>query len=235
MTATWADLNDRQRAYLRALYDSDQAKEAERRASAARGFIFDRTPASEWRFIMYGPVAPPSALYITLREAKLIDPGTGSTWQALEDRSLCQCRYSSDPFGVQLLEVQITPAGRKLIRAATGEQRPKPAPKGQLRPRQWAALAMLYAAGDEGQLSEEMQIGRYGTDFKGFDWMRTLLRLREYKPQPLMEEFHDPDVYLLSRMRLTPFGRAYYEREWARYRELYPDVEAAEPAAENQR
>lgn len=219
-----AELNDRQRAYLRALYDCDQAKEAERRMSASRGF-YDRTPASEWRFVMYGPVAPPSALYTALRSAGLVDSGTGSTWQALEDRGLVQCRYVRDPLGVQLLEVQITPAGRKLIRAATGEQRPKPPPKGQLRERQWAALVRLYIAGDEGELSEAMMYGP-----GGFDWQRTLLRLREYKPAALMEEFHDPEVYLLARMRLTSAGRALYEREWARYRELYPEVEAPAPA-----
>jgi len=98
-------------------------------------------------------------------------------------------------FGVLLLEVQITSLGRKVVRAASGEQRPKPPPKGQLRERQWAALARLYAAGDAGVLSEEMMYGR-----GGFDWMRTLLRLRDYKPQPLMEEFHDPEVYTLARM-----------------------------------
>lgn len=68
MTDQWATLNDRQRTYLQALYDCNQAKEVERRASAARGF-YDRTPASEWRFIMYGPVAPPSALYLALSNA----------------------------------------------------------------------------------------------------------------------------------------------------------------------
>ncbi len=201
MSDVWAELNDRQRAYLCALYDCDQATEAMRRERAARG-AYDRTPASEWRWQMYGPVAPPSALYTALRSAGLVDPGTGATWQALEDRKLVQCRSVPDAFGVPLLEVQITPLGRKIVWAASDEQRPKPPPKGQLRERQWAALARLYAAGDAGELSEEMMYGR-----GGFDWMRTLLRLREYKPQPLMEEFHDPEVYTLARMRLTFYGR----------------------------
>lgn len=226
MSDQWATLNERQRAYLRALYDCDQAKESELRQRAARGF-YDRTPASEWRWQMYGPVAPPSALYTALRSANLVDPGTGATWQALEDRGLVRCRTASDAFGAPLLEVQITPAGRKVVRAASGEQRPKPPPKGQLRERQWAALARLYAARDAGVLSEEMMYGR-----SSFDWMRTLLRLRDYKPQPLMEEFHDPEVYTIARMRLTIFGCNYYRREWARYRELYPDVEALRPLEE---
>lgn len=62
-----------------------------------------------------------------------------------------------------------------------------------------------------------------------FNWMRTLLRLREYKPQLLIEEFHDPEVYTIARMRLTAFGRDYYRREWARYNALYPAVEVARP------
>lgn len=124
-----------------------------------------------------------------------------------------------------LLEVQITPAGRKAVRAASGELRTPRMPKGQLRERQWAALARLYVVGEAGESSEAMLYGR-----GGFDWTRTLLRLRDYTPQPLMEEFHDPQNQLHARMRLTSFGRAYYQNEWARYRELYPNVDAPEPA-----
>jgi len=215
MSDVWAELNERQRAYLRALYDCDQATETERRERAARGH-WDRTPASEWRWQMYGPVAPPSQLYTALHSAGLVDPGTGATWQALENRGLVGCRIVRDAFGAPLLEVQITPAGRKAVRAASGEQRPKPPPKGQLRERQWAALTRLYAAGDAGELSEDLMYGR-----AGFDWMRTLLRLRDYKPQPLMEEYRTPyhdngdGTYRApeSRMRITAFGRDYYRHE----------------------
>jgi hypothetical protein len=223
---TWAELNERQRAYLRVLYGCDQAIEAARRERAARGF-YDHTPASEWRWQMYGPTSPPAQLYTALRSAGLVDPGTGVTWQALETRKLVRCRTVHDAFGARLLEAQITPLGRKVVRAATGEQRLKPPPKGQLRERQWAALARLYVAGDAGVLSEEMMYGR-----GGFDWMRTLLRLRDYKPQPLMEEFHDPEIYTIARMQLTSFGRDYYRREWARYNALYPNVEAPRPTEE---
>jgi hypothetical protein len=108
------------------------------------------------------PGAPPSALYRTLHAARLIDPGTGATWQALEDRGLAQCRHVPDVFGVPLQEVQITLWGHKVVQSAIGEQRPKAAPKGQLGERQWAALARLYAAGDAGELSEEMMYGRGG-------------------------------------------------------------------------
>jgi len=38
MSDRWAELNDRQHAYLHTLYDCDQTREAERRDRAARGF-----------------------------------------------------------------------------------------------------------------------------------------------------------------------------------------------------
>jgi hypothetical protein len=145
--------------------------------------------------------------------------------------------YVPDVFGIQLLEVQITPRGRKVVRSATGEQRVRPPPKGQLRERQWAALVRLYAAGDAGEESWDMMYGR-----GGFDWFRTLLRLRDYSGGALMEEYRAPDVsprhqpvprsHWGYRMRITSFGRDYYAREWARYRELYPVIDAPQPPEE---
>jgi len=61
-----------------ALYDCDHTKAAERRQHAARGF-YNRTQASEWHWQMYGPVEPPSTLVTTLRNARLVGPGTGAT------------------------------------------------------------------------------------------------------------------------------------------------------------
>jgi len=104
MSDEWAELNYRQRVYLRELYDCDQSTEDMRRERAARG-AYDRTSASEWRWQMYGPVAPPSALYTALRNARLVDPGTGATWHAMEDRGLVRCRSVPDALGVPLLEV----------------------------------------------------------------------------------------------------------------------------------
>jgi hypothetical protein len=236
LQALWDDLNERQRTYLQALYECDQASEAERRDLAARGF-YDRTPASKWRWQMYGPTEPPSPLYQILRQAGLVDPGTGSTWQALQTRGLVLTDTRREPLGDFLL-VQMTPLGRKLVRTATNQQRVKAPPKGQLRERQWAALARLYAAGNDGLSSDFMLYGEYGSSFKGFDWTRTLLRLCEYRPQPLVEQYsvwrriqqrdgeHTQQDHW---MRLTDYGRSYYQQEWARYRELYPNVEAPAP------
>jgi hypothetical protein len=62
----------------------------------------------------------------------------------------------------------------------------------------------------------------------------TWLRLRDCKWAALIDErpnpapLRDGDRY---RLHITAADRALYEHEWARYRELYPDVEAPEPAA----
>src|SRR5919202_3146321 len=217
MSDIWQELNPRQRAYLQALYGVDQAEEADRRRAAANG-AFSRTPASEWRWMMYGPVAPPSPLYQALRDASLVDPGTGATWQALEVRGLCQCRYVPDAFGVQLLQVQITKLGRKVVRAAISEQRPKQLPKGTLRERQWAALVRLYQAGDAGEASDDLLYGP-----GGFDWYKTIRRLTDYRPAPLIKASSTwVDSRGEYRYTITAAGRAYYEEHYQRYLALYP-------------
>ena len=47
-------LYDRQRHYLLAAYQTDQQVEAERRRDYLRG-LQDQRPASEWRWLPYGP------------------------------------------------------------------------------------------------------------------------------------------------------------------------------------
>lgn len=63
----------------------------------------------------------------------------------------------------------------------------------------------------------------------------TLRRLEEYKPEPLIKAsngewidgfFHRHEL----RYRITAFGCHYYEQECQRYRDLYPDIDAPEPA-----
>jgi hypothetical protein len=50
------------------------------------------------------------------------------------------CRYEHVAgLGDPLVYIQITPAGRKLVRCATGEQREKPLPLGTLREWHWKA------------------------------------------------------------------------------------------------
>ena len=79
-----------------------------------------------------------------------------------------------------------------------------------------------YAAGEEGLEGEYGVYAHIGE--------RTWQRLLEYKRVALVEE--RPRKSLGSpvrRMHITANGRALYHDQWSRYREMYPDVEAAEP------
>jgi DNA-binding MarR family transcriptional regulator len=129
----------------------------------------------------YGPTSPESTLYDRLRRRGLVDPGTGATWEALETRGLVICRYTPTADGGRLLEIKLTAKGRKLVRTATGEIRPPTRKKGQLRPRQWAALVQLSTAGAAGLPAPEMD--------RQFDWWSTSLRLRNLG---FMEEYMAP-------------------------------------------
>jgi hypothetical protein len=77
---------------------------------AEQGF-YDRTLANATRWQVYRC----RALYTALETAGLVDPGTGATWQALEDCGLVRCRSVPDALGVPLLEVEITAKGRLAV------------------------------------------------------------------------------------------------------------------------
>ncbi len=225
-------LNDRQRAYLLAIFDTDQAVEADMRSIPFSPFQ-DRPKASEWRWMEYCEPIPligkaASRLYAAIKKASKIDQGTGSTFDALATRGLVQVGIRG-PDGYPHL--RITPAGRKLVRSWTGTKAYKAPPVGTLKEWHWRALAKAYAAGDEGLE------GSYG-DYANIGWP-TWLRLRDYKRGALIEErasgsWSNPATGSSGsryRIHITSAGWALYEREWARYRELYPDVEAIEPSA----
>lgn len=224
-------LNKRQLTYLKAIYACDQEQERAERSAWRRGLT--PRPASEWRWMSYH--ATNSPLRRRLLDAEVLDPGTGSTFEALAARHLILRRWERDPdLPVSLLFVQMTPKGRKLIRAVTGEQREKPLPAGTLREWHWRALAAAYAARPAGL---EQDAGGYGHSA----W-RTWLRLRDYQAGDLVKEQRGSQHTLPGgaygetyRLHITPFGEAYYHREWARYRALYPDVDAPAPAAERER
>jgi len=77
-----------------------------------------------------------------------------------------------------------------------------------------------HAAGDEGIE------GSYG-EYEGIGWS-TWRRLLDYKWGPLVEERGRLGTY---RVRITAAGRVLYERECARYLELYPRVGVIQPRA----
>jgi DNA-binding MarR family transcriptional regulator len=171
---------------------------------------------------MYGPTSPESTLYDRLCSRKLVDPGTGATWEALETRGLVECRHTSTADGGRLLEIKLTSKGRKLVRTATSEVRPPARKKGQLRPRQWAALVQLSIAGDAGLPAKEMD--------QQFDWWSTSLRLRNLGFMHEYEAATTADQRYWR--RITAAGQAHYREWWATYRDLYPEVEAPSPTLE---
>lgn len=224
MTATWQSLNKRQQDYLKAVYEIDQAQESNIKAAAARGF-WNKTPASVWRWMPYN--AADSALLLRITGLGYRDHGTGSTFAALERRGLILCRYERDVLGLPILFVQITKAGRKLVRDALGIQVPKALPPGTLREWHWKAMVLAWKSRPAGVI-KDVTYGHIG-------W-NTWLRLRDYKAGGLVKEYetncrsgstgwHYSDWYI----RLTEFGEQFYRENWQKYRDLYPDIEAPAP------
>ena len=123
----FADLNDRQQRCLCVIYEQDQENERNELGQWTRGGR--PRPAIEWRWMFYGiePVTgADSPLRHRLKAANLVDPGTGTTFEALEMRGYMLIRYKPAIAGDPLMYVQITPKGRKLVRNATGVDAPAP-------------------------------------------------------------------------------------------------------------
>lgn len=235
-TVTWDELNERQQKCLRAIYDRDQGEEAYQRSAWTRGARAQ--PADEWRWLFYGEYDyGPSPLKRAMQSEGLVDQGTGSTFEALRARGLVLVRSAhatmrGDPSYVHL---RLTTAGRKLVRAGIGEVREKKLPAGTLREWHWRALVELYRSG---KLVYDDSTGRhFGADrdaatLKWEDGVTTdtIMRLEDYKWGALCAAAWAGWTHF--DYVITPFGRQYYAREWARYRALYPDVDAPKPEAE---
>ena len=232
----WDDLNERQQAYLRAIYMADQETEHYRKSEGARG-NWDNTPAAVWRWQLYATLAPGGDTTVKrlIRAAKLIDEGTGSTFKALEKRGLVELKYTSEgttwekligKFEDWTVFVKLTTAGRAAARAGDPAYKPtKTLPPGTLKERQWEALEAAYKAGDQGLKSDS------SFTYGGFSWQYTWLRLRDYKPLPLVQEKVIEErqsdlvpgrVLRESCIVITDFGRQYYELNRERYTALYP-------------
>jgi hypothetical protein len=215
-------LNKRQQTYLQAVFDVDQLQEANIKAMSTRG-RWNSTPASEWRWMPYN--AAGAALLRRIQDAGYRDEGTGSTFSALERRGLVFCRYEPATLGGPILFVQITKAGRKLVREALNVKAPKSLPVGTLREWHWRALCRAYVCSEQGM--------GYDTDTgDGFGYVswNTCLRLRDYTikghERALIRESHRGEPFSLV---ITDFGMEYYRENWQRYRDLYPEVDASGP------
>ncbi|SRR6266480_7925152 len=234
---SWADLNDRQQQYLLAIYETDQEQEADERGMWKRGGT--PRPASMWRWMEYGVFdGVGSTLYTKLYVRKLIDEGTGSTFNALESRGFIKCKYTwkRRDGGREALErflmLQITKEGRALVRSAPGAKAYRPGAPGALREWHWKAMVEAWKAQPAGVKDEN---GYYGH----ISW-NTWLRLRDFKAGPLIEEYATSGEYLahmgytrqIHWLKLSALGEQFYRDNWRRYRELYPDVDAPAPESE---
>jgi hypothetical protein len=105
-----------------AIYNLDQEAEDFHKQDWTSGR--QSVSASEWRWLKYEGYAAfgNSRLRIDLQSENLVDPGTGSTFEVLEQRGLIECRYKKihDPDLDETLFVKITPLGQKLVRQFNG-------------------------------------------------------------------------------------------------------------------
>lgn len=219
----WNELNQRQQTYLRLIYAADQSAEESEAAKWKLGHR--RRPADEWRWLLYADLSSgPSYLKSLLRYALVVDPGTGSTFEALETRGLILCRHELD---IDVVWVRLTTKGRKVARAGLGEQAPKKPPTGTLRSWHWEALVKVYEAGS--LFGDGIHSGRYGD----IGW-NTWLRLRDYKSGGLVKETGkwQNGKYIYG-VQITDEGERFYEENWARYRGLYPEVNAPNPRGQS--
>lgn len=213
------DLNDYQRAMLRAIFDTDQVRESYYRSRARRDGI--SLNGSTWRWMAYNTSnGIDSELKSVLRSADLIRSDIASIWQVLETQKLIQVRSATNASGQAIPEIQITPTGRAFIHSWFGSRTRKPQPKGLLVEHQWAALMLVWQAGENGIDTTEL-IARCG----GFGSLPTIHRLITYTPLPLIEQFGPLNRWY----RITDYGRSHYRAHWQNYRERYPLVDAPSP------
>lgn len=215
--AVWEGLNDRQRTYMRVIYTVEQEVEQDAKGAFARG---ERSvPASQWRWLDYGPVGQALGRRGLLQErlgyAGVRDQGAGSTLKVLEQNGLIQTRRAARVTVDYWMEVQVTRFGRAVCRAAgLDPDRPGTRRKGMLSEGLWQMLAEVHRAGPDGK--------------KVWGYSGAWRHLTEREPEPLVEmttRFSNPD-----RAHLTAAGRAHYNQMWETYARTYPAVDAPAPA-----
>lgn len=231
--ALWDGLNERQRAYLEAVYREDREEEAYQRSAWSRGGRAQA--ASAWRWILYGsPLVGATSLRTSLQGKGLVDEGTGSTFAALADRGLLQTRKASEPVAVagrigyvEVLYVKMTTKGRVVVRVGTFEPPlegclPGEAklPAGTLKEWHWRALAKAYDAGEDG-------VDYYAP---GVGW-RTWERLLGYAALgygPLVQRRDDRRYGISEVVVIGPGGERFVEERREEYARRYPSVVVGE-------
>ncbi len=234
---SWDDLNERQQTYLKLIYEYDQIQERNEKRRSARDW--NSLPARVWRKIEYADTySGHTPLKQSIKDAGMVDHGTGSTFKALRDRGLIQASWTH--LLSNEVDIWLTANGRKLVRSALNITARTTLPVGTLREWHWRALCRAYLAGDAG-VGYDVDTG----DGFGYVTWNTSLRLREYRyhgeERPLIAEKRFPGEHIdtvagynfkmgyTSRTCITDFGKWYYQENWQRYREMYPEVKAPEP------
>lgn len=220
----WAELNERQRTFMRVIYSADQR--AEELAKGAWGRGEQARPASEWRWLEYGPVGGVFDAQGPLQERLAAlgerDSGSGSTLKALEQRGLIITESRPAVLAKYTVWVQLTKVGRAACRAGGCDPERALQPKrGQLSEALWGMLVDVHAAGP----------GGFGVTYADGAWER----LTEREPEPFVSIEANPDPappggrYRPYLLRLTDIGRDHYEQHWEAYGRLYPRVDAPRP------
>ena len=105
----WSTLNERQRAFMRIIYLTDQLQE--RNAKGLMRLEGRSIPTDRWRWIEYADTyAGHTRSKTRLKEAGLVDPGTGSTFEALRERGLILVKYD------HAVLIRMTTKGRRVVR-----------------------------------------------------------------------------------------------------------------------
>jgi hypothetical protein len=220
--SAWAELNDRQQATLKAVFELDQAAEEAHRAAGARG-QYDRAPASQWRQIDFALITPATRRRVSrqvfstdlqhrLDAAGYDNQGNGSTMTALTARGLIR-QGERDSFFGPLRTVTLTTAGRAAARAGTA----LPAtPKAALGHRAWEVLTFLWTAGQSGGVLK-------------WSHSTTIDNVLIGKHIPPLAEYSDE----AAGYRITDRGRWFYREHWAAHAKAHPDIRAPHPDGED--
>lgn len=243
--AVWQALNQRQQTYLTLIYESDQIQERNEKARTARDWR--SRPADEWRWILYAnTMYGHTPLKQHIKDAGMVDPGTGSTFKALEERGLILARSEGATLHSRselIVNIRLTTLGRRVARTGLGDTPSRTLPVGTLREWHWRALCHAYARGDQG-IHYDTDAG----DGYGYISWKTCLRLRDYRSggeeRPLLVEkrFYGDGAYTVAgytfnrgydvRLCITESGKQYCRDNWQRYRDLYPSVTAPQELQE---
>ncbi|MCX5070784.1 hypothetical protein OOJ91_33610 [Micromonospora lupini] len=239
--AAWADLNDRQRTYLAAIYNADQ--EREREIAGKRRNRVEVPPAAEWRKLRFSLKLPRGLFGYTtiqdvLRAAGEHDSGAGATLAALTRRGLVTTEHGWADLGIMVVEcvyVTLTTPGRAAARAALPDDaKPVKKPTGLLAEWLWESLARLYRAGEGGMTMglqpRDTPMSERTPSWTALQKLRDNQRdgsyIREFLPEASARSHGVGGGYWVH---ITPAGRRHFEVHHACYRELYPDVNVVDP------